>query len=188
VKHQSKFDPNRENVGKIYRDAQITGAAPIQIGDMNHEIKKSLVEDLNIAISEGYKDFQGKPFYIRVYERWDLQMKKALVRSLFKHPYRPYPEHESMVYKVIPYSNDVYFCWLLPHRTEMLNELACPELYDERQLKLYRQWENMQLEYFGFKKDDLGNWIENPLYKGDTLLSEHSDRETKVSFAKILVS
>lgn len=188
MKHQSKYDPSRENVGKIYRDAQITGAAPIQIGDMNHEIRKSLVEDLNIAITEGYKDFEMKPFYIRVYERWDLQMKKALIRSLFKTPYRPYPEHESMVYKVIPYANNVYFCWQLPHRTEMLNELACPDLYDENQLKLYRQWENMQLEYFGFIKNDLGNWIENPLYTGDSLLSEHTDRSTKVSFSKILVS
>ncbi len=155
---------------------------------MNVEIRKSLVEDLNIAIQEGYKDFEMKPFYIRVYERWDLQMKKALIRSLFKMPFRPYPEHESMVYKVNPYSNDVYFCWQLPHRTEMLNELANPDLYDEKQLRLYRQWENMQFEYFGFMKDELGNWVENPFYKGDELLSEHADRQTKVSFHKILLS
>ncbi len=177
----SQFDSSRMTAGALYRDAQIHGEKQIVVGDMNYEIRKSLVDDLNEAIQIGTIDFEGSPFYIRVYERWDLQMKKALVRSLFKMIYRPYPEHESSVYRVVPHANDVYFCWQLPHRHEMMNELNCPDLFDPKQLALYRQWENMRLEHFGFMKNDEGNWIENPMYKGDILISHYPDRNVTVA-------
>ena len=171
--------------GALYREAQIHGEKQLVVGDINYELRKCLVDDLNEAIEIGTNDFEGRPFYIRVYERWDLQMKKAMVRSVFKMVYRPYPEHESSVYRVVPHANDVYFCWSLPHRHEMMNELNCPELYDPEQLALYRHWENMRLEHFGFIQNTEGNWIENPLYRGDTKISQHADRTATVSMATL---
>ena len=74
----------------------------------------------------------------------------------------------------------------MPERQEMVNELNNPDLYDEERLTKYRKWENMKLDYFGFMKNDEGNWIENPLYRGDTLISQHTDRQTTVSLASLV--
>ena len=184
--NMSHYDPTRKTVGQIYRDAQMFGEKQLIVGDMNYEMKKSLADDLNESIITGTKDFEGRPFYIRVYEKWDLQMKKALIRRMYKMVYRPYPEADSLVFKVIPYTNEVYFCWELPSRGEMINELNNPDLYPAERLMKYRKWENMQLDIFGFAKDDLGNWRENPLFRGDTKISQHTDRETTVSLASLV--
>lgn len=184
--HKSKFDPSRNTVGNIYRNAQIYGEKQIITGDMNYEMRKSLAVDLNESIVTGTKDFEGRPFYVRVYEKWDLQMKKALLRRMYKMIYRPYPEADSLVFKVIPYANDVYFCWELPSRGEMINELNNPDLYDHERLQKYRDWENMRLERFGFCKDDLGNWKVNPLFRGDIKVSAHTDRATTISLANVM--
>lgn len=177
----SRIDPTRNTVGSIYRNAQIYGEKQIITGDMNYEMRKSLADDINDTIVSGTKDYEGRPFYIRVYEKWDLQMKKALVRRLYKTVYRPYPESDSLVFKVIPYTNEVYWCWELPARHEMINELNNPDLYDAERLLKYRRWENMQLDHFGFMKDDLGNWKENPHWRGDYLMSANPDRTATVS-------
>jgi hypothetical protein len=173
--NQSRIDPSRKTVGSIYRDAQINGERGMLIGDVNHEIKKGLVEDINIAIITGTKELGGKPFYLAIYEKADLMMKKGTVRIPKITPYRPYPEQDSMVFHVYPTSNEVYCCWALPHRTEMVNMLNTPELrpqqWEQEELQLFRHWENLRLEYFGFKKDDEGNWVENPLFRGDKLMS-----------------
>jgi len=153
---------------------------------MNYEMRKSLVDDLNDTIVSGTKDFEGRPFYIRVYEKWDLQMKKALLRRMYKMVYRPYPEADSLVFKVIPSCNDVYWCWELPARHEMLNELNNPDLYDAERLMKYRHWENMRLEHFGFTKNYEGNWIENPMWRGDIRVTQHTDRETTISLAALV--
>jgi hypothetical protein len=184
--NMSHYDPSRKTIGQIYRDAQMFGEKQLIVGDMNYEIKKSLADDLNDAIKQGSKDFEGRPFYIRVYEKWDLQMKKALIRRLYKMVFRPYPEPDSLVFKVIPYTNDVYFCWELPSRGEMINELNNPDLYAFDRLERFRKWERMQLESYGFCKDDMGNWIENPNYRGDERISQHRDRETTVSLASLV--
>jgi hypothetical protein len=184
--NQSWIDPSRDTIGSIYAKAQIYGEKQLVVGDMNYEMKKSLADDLNDAIKDGTKDFEGRPFYIRVYEKWDLQMKKALLRRMYKMVYRPYPEADSLVFKVIPYANDVYFCWELPARHEMINELGCPELYDSERLQMYRDWENMKLEKFGFIKDDLGNWKEAPNFRGDLKISQHNDRTATVSLASLV--
>ncbi len=184
--NMSHYDPSRKTVGQIYRDAQIFGEKQLIVGDMNYEIKKSLADDLNESIVTGTKDFEGRPFYIRVYEKWDLQMKKALIRRMYKMVYRPYPEADSLVFKVIPYVNEVYFCWELPARHEMLNELNNPDLYDADRLDKYKKWEYMRLEYFGFTLDEMGNWKENPMYRGDTKISQHTDRQTSVSLASLV--
>lgn len=182
----SQYDPSRKTVGEIYRDCQLYGEKQLIVGDLGYEMKKSLADDLNDSITSGTKDFEGRPFYIRVYEKWDRQMKKALIRRMYKMVFRPYPETDSLVFKVIPYVNEVYFCWEMPERQEMVNELNNPDLYDEERLTKYRKWENMKLDYFGFMKNDEGNWIENPLYRGDTLISQHTDRQTTVSLASLV--
>jgi hypothetical protein len=171
MEHQSKIDKTRETVGKIYRDAQLSGERGIVIGDVNHEIKKDLVTDINEAIQEGMNsdEFKGKPFYLALYEKYDLMLKKGLVRIRKITGYRPYPEQDMMLFHVYP-EGDVYFCWELPHRSQMMNILMNPDLYPKEQIEMITRWENMQLEYFGFTKDSEGFWIENTLYRGDHLM------------------
>lgn len=170
MEYKSIIDPNRETAGKIYRDAQISGERGVVIGDVNHEIKKDLVVDINEAIEEGTKVMEGKPFYLAIYEKYDLMLKKGLVRIRKITKYRPYPEQDMMAFHIYP-GGDVYFCWELPHRSQMMNILMSPDLFDPVRVDMIRRWENLQLEYFGFKKDDEGNWIENELFRGDQLLS-----------------
>jgi hypothetical protein len=52
MEYKSLIDPSRNTVGSIYRDAQINGEKGVIIGDVNHEIKKDLVHDINEAILE----------------------------------------------------------------------------------------------------------------------------------------
>lgn len=165
----SNIDPSRNTVGSIYRDAQIHGEKGVIIGDVNHEIKKGLVEDINEAIEHGAKELGGQPFYLAIYEKYDLMLKKGLVRIRKITKYRPYPEQDSMVFHVFP-GGDVFFCWALPHRTQMMNILMNPDLYTYEEVSKIRQWENLQLEYFGFTKDENANWVENKMYRGDTIM------------------
>jgi len=183
MKHKSRFDPSRETVGAIYRNAQFSGEKQIITGDMNYELRKSLVEDLNETIKQGTIDFEGRDFYITVHEKRDLQMPNAFIRRMIKTKYRPYPEDDTLVFKVIPHAGDVLFCWELPHRSNMLNILACPDLYDAEQVSLYRRWENMQLEYYGFVKNDEGHWIANPRWNGDRLVTKSPDDKTVSLFS-----
>lgn len=169
MENQSLLDPSRKTVGAIYRDAQIEGEKGVIIGDVNHEITKDLVQDINEAIEAGEKEMNGKPFYLAIYEKYDIMLKRGLVRIRKLTKYRPYPEQDTMVFHVYPGAT-VYFCWELPHRTQMMNILMNPGLYDPERVQLIKRWENLQLEYFGFKKDDKGNWVENELFRGDLLL------------------
>lgn len=181
--NQSNFDPTRKTVGSIYRDAQIHGEKGVIIGDVNHEIKKDLVKDINEAIEEGVKAMDGKPFYLAIYEKYDLMLKRGLVRIRKITKYRPYPEQDSMVFHVYP-GGDVYFCWELPHRTQMMNILMSPDLFDPEYVQMLKRWENIQLEYFGFKKDDEGFWIENDMFRGDPLIgAAPGDKREKVLLA-----
>jgi hypothetical protein len=177
---KSHIDPNRNTAGSIYRDAQINGEKGVVIGDVNYEIKKDLVKDINEAIEQGEKEMQGKPFYLAIYEKYDLMLKKGLVRIRKITKYRPYPEQDSMVFHIFP-GGTVYFCWELPHRSQMLNILQCPDLFDPEYVALIRRWDNLQLEYFGFTKDENGNWVENPCYRGDFLMgSQDGQKQTKI--------
>ena len=178
MENQSKIDPTRQTVGAIYRDAQINGEKGVVIGDVNHEIKKDLVTDINEAIEQGPKEMDGKPFYLAIYEKYDLMLKKGLVRIRKITKYRPYPEQDMMAFHVYP-GGDVYFCWELPHRTQMMNILMSPELFDPERVEMIKRWENLQLEYFGFKKDAEGNWVENELYRGDYLMGSPAAAEKK---------
>jgi hypothetical protein len=183
MEFKSNIDPTRNTVGSIYRDAQINGEKGVVIGDVAHEIKKDLVKDINEAIEQGTKEMGGKPFYLAIYEKYDLMLKKGLVRIRKITKYRPYPEQDMMLFHVYP-NEEVYFCWELPHRSQMLNILMNPGLYDQNQVDLVKRWENMQLEYFGFTKDAEGNWVENMLYRGDFLMgSQDGQKQIKIVLA-----
>jgi len=180
MEFKSHIDPSRNTVGSIYRDAQINGERGVVIGDVSHEIKKDLVKDINEAIEQGSKEMGDKPFYLAIYEKYDLMLKKGLVRIRKITKYRPYPEQDMMLFHVYP-NGDVYFCWELPHRSQMMNILMNPSLYDQNQVSQIKRWENLQLEYFGFTKDSEGNWIENQLYRGDFLIgSKDGQKEARV--------
>jgi len=185
MENRSLIDPTRKTVGSIYRDAQMNGERGVIIGDVNYEMRKSLVVDLNETIVRGTEEFEGRLFYITVYEKKDLQMKNALIRRLIKTKYRPYPEADTMVYKVVPSSNEIFFCWNLPARFEMINMLNTPELrpkqHEQEELQMFRHWEHDRLEYYGFTKDDMGNWKANPLFCGDLLISKANPEEKTVS-------
>lgn len=181
MNNQSRIDPTRQTAGAIYRDALIHGEKQVSIGDVNYEMKKSLVDDINDTIKEGTKQFEGRPFHITVYEKFDLQMKKALIRRLVKTKYRPYPEQNTMVFKVRPSSNEVFFCWDLPERHRMMNIVAVPDIFPKEVVQQIRDWENMRLENFGFMKNEEGNWTENPYYTRDKLVSENPTKDIQVS-------
>src|ERR1700743_4034966 len=149
----SHIDPTRKTRGSIYIDTQINGEKCVVIGDHNHEITKDLVKDINEAIDQGSKEMEGKPFYLSIYEKYDLMLKRGLVRIRKITKYRPYPEQDTMVFHIYP-GGTVYFCWELPHRSQMMNILINPDLFDSERVQMIRRWENLQLEYFGFKKDD----------------------------------
>lgn len=179
MEHQSIIDPTRKTAGAIYRDAQINGEKGVVIGDVNHEITKDLVKDINEAIEQGTKEMAGNPFYLAIYEKYDLMMKRGLVRLRKITKYRPYPEQDMMAFHVYP-GGDVYFCWELPHRSQMMNILMNPELYAPERVQMIKRWENLQLEYFGFKKDDEGNWVENELFRGDHLMGSPEKEKSPV--------
>ena len=106
----SQFDPSRKKVGQIYNDlAKSNTDTHVECGDLARELTKSLVEDLNDTIASN--PFDGKPFYITVYEKKDLQMKRAILRRLYVSKYRPYPEDDTVVFYVEPRTNNVKFCW-----------------------------------------------------------------------------
>lgn len=183
VECKSKIDQTRETAGKIYRDAQINGERGVVIGDVNHEITKDLVKDINEAIEQGTKEMDGNPFYLAIYEKYDLMLKRGLVRIRKITKYRPYPEQDMMAFHVYP-NGDIYFCWELPHRSQMMNIMMSPDLFDPARVQMIKRWENLQLEYFGFKKDEEGNWIENPLYRGDMLMgAQNGEKPIKILIA-----
>lgn len=165
---QSLIDPARDTVGKIYRDAQINNQRDMEglvIGDLTAELEKSLVDDLNDTIVEGTKEFKGRPFFITVYEKKDLQMPKAILRRLYKTLYRPWPEDDTVVFSVTPSNNEVRFCWCLPHRSDMFNILMNAHLYNNEMVLDVKAFDVIDLHRFGFMKDKIGNWIPNLNHK-----------------------
>lgn len=179
MQNQSRFDPSRKTVGAIYRDAQMASHDSHVINeDLTAVMMSSLVEDLNETICDGTKDFEGKPFYIVVHEKKDMQMPRAIQRKMIKMLFRPYPEDDTLVFYVNPKLNDVRFCWCLPHYSEMYNMLNSESLFDHELIESIKAWRRMDLHPFGFKKDELGNWVPNPHWK-DKELVEHVTRIRK---------
>lgn len=169
---------DRPTVGAIYRNAQIHGEkTPITVGDMTNELMSSLVCDLNDTIQS--KPFGGEcDYYITVHEKKDLQMPKAILRRMITTKYRPYPEDDTLVFKVSR-NGDIRFCWCLPHWSEMDNMLANSNLFDFEMVEEIRAWKNLNLQHFGFKKDEMGHWIANEFYQ-DKKLSEYYKKPLKI--------
>ena len=181
MKNQSKYDPSRKTVGAIYNDAQQASHDPYVVnGDLTNVMMSSLVEDLNETIHDGSFEFSGKPFYITVHEKKDLQMPRALLRRMLKSLYRPYPEDDTMVFWVDPKINDVRFCWCLPHWSEMDNIISNYRLFDNDLVEQVRAWKNIDLHHFGFTKNEMGNWKPNPNWKDKPLKPE------EIRVAKVL--
>lgn len=181
MKNQSKYDPTRKTVGAIYRDAQFNGEKQIITGDMNYELRKSLTEDVNDTIKQGTIDFEGRPFYITVHEKRDLQMPNAFLRRMIKTVYRPYPEDDTLVFHIIPYTNQVFFCWELPHWSNMDNILNNEMLYPRETVEEIRAWKRIDLHHFGFMKDEMGNWKENPNWKDQLLGTQEEATVSKTT-------
>ncbi len=164
--NKSLYDPSRDTIGKIYRDLQINNKPEIiQVGDMTNEMLPGLVEDINSAIEEGTKDFGGRPFYVMIHEKKDLQMKCAFLRKIYKQLWRPYPEDDTTVFWHDPRQVKTCFCWSLPHWSEMDNMLNSANLYCSDLIEELKAWKKNDLYHFGFMKDDMGNWIANPNFK-----------------------
>jgi hypothetical protein len=170
---QSLLDPSRKTVGAIYRDAQIENKKDLEgatIGDLGKEFLKSFVDDLNEALQSN--PFNGKPFYVQVYEKWDYQMEKSLRRMLNKFAFRPYPEAGTTVFWTDPNTHEVRFCWDLPHPAEMHNILANELLYPHELITQLKAWKRIDLYHFGFHKNILGDWEANPKWKDKVLKQE----------------
>lgn len=168
-KNRSIYDPGRDTVGAIYRNAQLTGEkAPILVGDMANELTKDLVTDINEALCAPRKS--DKPFYLMIHEKKDLQMKSAILRRLLYFTYRPYPEDDTTVFWKDPKTQEVRFCWSLPHWSEMDNMLANPEQFDKDFIADIKAWKAVDLKHFGFYHGGKKwGWLPNPNHKDKKL-------------------
>lgn len=167
MENQSRYDPERKTVGAIYRDAAMRNKEEtVVVGDLTNEMMSSLVEDLNETIVDGTLEFGGKPFYIIVHEKKDAQMPRAILRRMLKSSKRPYPEDDTLVFHISdPVNGVIKFCWCLPHWSEMDNMLANEGLFDPNLIQEIRAWKRVDLYHFGFTKDQMGNWMPNPLFE-----------------------
>lgn len=172
---RSQYDSSRPTVGKIYRDLHMNAKPQlIEVGDMTNDMMPGLVDDINDAIKEGCKDFSGRPFYIMIHEKKDLQMRDALLRRIFKQLWRPYPEDDTTVFWHDPKGNETRFCWSLPHWSEMYNIVKSRELFDHKLVEEVLAWRRNDLYHFGFIKDEKDNWIANPKWKDKSLTKNPS--------------
>ena len=155
---QSKFDPTRETLGKIYTDMVQNGPKDrVEVGDMRNELMSSLVEDLNDELNDLAKDkdfekFEGKPYYVRVYEKRDYIMQDVFRRNIYRTLYRPYPESDSLVFWRSADRNTIKMCWMLPEKFVMDNMIEAEHLFFDRQdeVRLAKAWLNFDLHPFGF--------------------------------------
>lgn len=172
-KNKSHYDPSRDTVGKIYRDLHMQNSVvPVEVGDMSNSMLPGLVEDINDAIKEGTKDFEDRPFYVLIHEKKDLQMKDALLRRIFKQLWRPWPEDDTTVFWHDPKRGETRFCWSLPHWSEMINILNNHNLFEPELIREITAWRAYDLEFFGFMKDEIGNWKANPNWKDKPIEKE----------------
>jgi hypothetical protein len=141
---------DRNTVGTIYQAAQTNSVEGLTLGDIGASLAQSLVEDLNESIASN--PFDGKPFYINIVEERDLQMKNAIKRRIFVSLYRPYPEDGTTVFYVEPKDNRVYYCWDMPHYSELPNIIGNEHSYDKEYISEIKAWLKNDLHPFGFIK------------------------------------
>ena len=164
MENRSKYDPSRKTVGAIYRDAQINNTEKsVKNGDLTNELMSSLVEDLHDTINS--KPYGDDSYYITVHEKKDLQMPRAILRRILTSKYLPYPEDDTLVFYVNQKTNEVHFCWCLPHWSEMDNMLANENLFDKDLISTLKAWKKVDLYPFGFCKGPMGEWIPNEHFK-----------------------
>ena len=171
---KSHYDPSRDTVGKIYRDLQINKSEDsIEIGDMSRELTTSLVEDINEAIKNF--DKKEKPYFIMIEETRDLQMKNAIKRRIHYFGYRPWPEDNTTVFWKDPKSQEICFCWCLPHWSEMDLTLSREWEYEPEYIFHIRAWKEVNLNPFGFVNHPELKWIPNPKWKDKPMKSHSSN-------------
>jgi hypothetical protein len=168
-KNASLYDPGRKTVGAIYRDAQFQNKHEdcIEIGDMGRELTTSLVEDINDAIKNF--DIKGKPYYLMVHEKKDLQMKQAIARRILYFGYRPWPEDDTVVFWKNPKTQNLRFCWALPHWSEMDMILANEHQFEPEFISQIKAWKAYDLRIFGFYKHPELKWVPNPKWKDKSI-------------------
>jgi len=168
----SIYDPSRKTVGGIYLDAQAHNRHEdqIEIGDMSRELTTSLVDDINDAIKNF--DLKGKPYYLVVHEKKDLQMKQTLARRILYFGYRPWPEDDTTVFWKDPKTQDLRFCWCLPHWSEMWTTLSYADQYDPDFIADIKAWQNFDLTHFGFYKHPDLEWVPIPNFRDRPLRNQ----------------
>lgn len=168
MENKSKYDPTRKTVGAIYRDAQMASHdAFVENGDLTHELQKSLCDDLNTTFASN--PYEGKSFYVTVHEKKDLQMPRAILRRMITTKYRPAPEDDTIVFFCDPSSNNIRFCWCLPHWSEMDNMLANQWLYEPEMIEQIKAHKRDDWHHFGFVRNAEGNWEANPRFEDKRL-------------------
>jgi hypothetical protein len=166
MEHKSHIDPNRKTVGAISNEIRSTDTKSMLIGDINHEMLKGFIDDINQALEDGRKEFSNQDFYVLVTEKWEYQMKNALIRKVALFKKRPYPEANTICFKYDHNTKEVLYCWDLPMRHEMWNVKKASAIFEPQIVADIEAWENNEMEHFGLMKDDLGqHWIENPHFK-----------------------
>ncbi len=168
----SLYDASRPTVGSMYVDAHLKNRAEecIEIGDMSRELSTSLVDDINDAIREF--DKKNKPYFLMIHEKKDLQMKTAILRRILYFGYRPWPEDDTVVFRKDPKTQDLRFCWALPHHSEMELVLANRDQFDPSFIKDIQEWKKFNMRHFGFVYDPELKWIPDPHFS-DRLLQKN---------------
>lgn len=146
---RSRFDPTRNTVGSIARDAILNADSyPLLVGDLTTPIMKDMVDDLNEALLKN--PYNDEPFYVVIHESKDLMQPNMIKRKVITLSFRPYPEDDTIVFWKDPKTQDVRFCWCLPHWSEMDNILANSHLYDGSYVETIKAWKEENLVPFGF--------------------------------------
>lgn len=170
MENQSMFDPTRQTVGSLSNEVRSADTKSMKIGDINAEMLKGFIDDINNALDQGRKEYPDENFFVLVTEKWELQMKNALYRKVALSKKRPYPEANTTCFKYDHNLKEVRFCWDLPMRHDMWNIMANAALFDIQTVEDIHHWEKFELEHFGFTKTGLGDiWEENPYFKDRAL-------------------
>lgn len=148
---------DRETVGTQYIEAQKSDMRGYTTGDFANPMVSGFIEDLNNAIMSN--PYEGRPFYINVVETRDLQMKNAFKRIFYKSLYLPYPEDNTFVVYTDPKKQKTYFCWDLPHHSNIHNIMITSHLYDYEYIERLKEWMRNDLTNFGFIKVKLGDHV-----------------------------
>ncbi len=173
MENQSMFDPTRQTVGSLSNEVRAADTKSMQIGDINKEMLKGFIDDVNDALEQGRKEYPDQTFFVLVTEKWEYQMKNALYRKVALSKKRPYPEANTTCFKYDHNLKEVRFCWDLPMRHDMWNIQNSSALYAPQLVEDIQRWERFELEHFGFTKAGLGDqWEENPYFKDRPLGEE----------------